>query len=117
MIRNSLITWRDVTERLIQLLDIRGEEKRETVIQQIEKQLDERDKLQISIKGPFSKEEEVLGEVLLLLESGLQEKLAIYMKDVQLDISGIQKKKVSMHAYMDPYDKVFRDGTFYDKKK
>ncbi|SDM43476.1 flagellar protein FliT [Psychrobacillus sp. OK028] len=117
MIRESLTTWRNVTEQLVHILDERDEEKRDSIIAQIDKLLNQRDVLQPSIQEPFSDEEKSFGQELIQLEKILQAKLKVYMKDIRIDISDQQKKKVSVHAYMDPYNQVFRDGTFYDKKK
>ena len=117
MIRESLTTWRSVTEQLVLLLDERAEEKRDDVIEQMNALLDQREILQSSIQEPFTPEEKVFGQELLPLERILQAKLKVFTKDIRLDISEQQKKKVSIHAYMDPYSQVFRDGTFYDKKK
>jgi flagellar protein FliT len=117
MIRESLIAWKNATELLIRILDVRDEEKGDIVIEQMEKLLDERDALKPIIQAPFTDEEKVFGQELLQLEKKLNEKQKDYMKDIRIDISEQQKKKVSVNAYMDPYDQVFRDGTFYDKKK
>ncbi|MDI2589730.1 flagellar protein FliT [Psychrobacillus sp. NEAU-3TGS] len=117
MIRDSLKDWKRVTELLTRILDVRGEDKRDAVIEQVDKLLTERDKLQPTIQAPFSNEEQTFGEELLPLEKTLQAKLKVYLKDIRLDISEQQKKKVSVNAYMDPYNQVYRDGTFYDKKK
>ena len=46
MIRESLKTWRNATELLVRILDVREEEKRDAVIEQVDKLLDERDALQ-----------------------------------------------------------------------
>ncbi|QFF98192.1 hypothetical protein PB01_04795 [Psychrobacillus glaciei] len=116
MIRNSLMAWRNATELLVRILDMREEDKRDAVIEQMEKLLDERDTLQPSIQAPFTNEEEAFGKELLPLEAALQEKMKLFMNDIRLNITEQQKKKVSVHAYMDPYAQVYRDGTFYDKK-
>ena len=117
MIRESLISWRDVTEMLIRILNVQDEDKRDTIIEQMDKLLDEREALQTFIQSPFTDEELVFGQKLLPLEKLMTEKLELFMKTIRFDITDQQKKKVSLHAYMDPYNQVFRDGTFYDKKK
>lgn len=117
MIRESLNAWRNATEQLVLILDERAEDKRDAIIAQIEELLNQREVLQSSILEPFTEEEMTFGQALLPLEKILQAKLKVYMKDIRLDISDQQKKKVSVHAYMDPYNQVYRDGTFYDKKK
>ena len=117
MIRGSLISWRKATEMLIRILEVQDEEKRDEVIEQVESLLVERENLQPSIQAPFTDEEFIFGQELLPLEKILQAKLKVYLKDIRVDIADQQKKKVSVNAYMDPYNQVFRDGTFYDKKK
>ena len=117
MIRESLKVWRTKTELLVRLLDVREEEKRDKVIEQVDMLIMEREGLQSSIQAPYTDEEMEFGKELLPLEEELRGKLSVYMKDIRIAISDQQKKKVSVHAYMDPYSNVYRDGTFYDKKK
>lgn len=117
MIRESLISWRNATEMLIRILDVQDEEKRDAIMKQMEKLLDERETLQSTIQAPFTDEELIFAQKLLPLEKIMTEKLELFMKNIRFDITDQQKKKVSLHAYMDPYNQVYRDGTFYDKKK
>ncbi|SER65140.1 hypothetical protein [Psychrobacillus sp. OK032] len=117
MIRDSLKDWKKVTELLTRILDVREEDKRDAVIEKVDKLLTERDELQTAIQPPFTEMEQMFGKELLPLEEILQAKLKVYQKDIRLDISEQQKKKVSVNAYMDPYNQVYRDGTFYDKRK
>jgi flagellar protein FliT len=117
MIRPSLSQWQIATNSLLNVLDQRHEDQRDSTIEVVEKLLTEREQLQPSIQPPFTKEEHEFGKELIFLEKELQIKLALLSKDIRLDITGHQKKMDSSNAYMDPYSQVFRDGTFYDKKK
>lgn len=117
MIRNSLPDWRTATQSLLKILDEREYAKRELVIKEVEKLLAHRDSLQSSIQPPFTKEEHEYGKELIILEKEFQLKMALFSKDIRLDITEHQRKKDSSNAYTDPYSQVFRDGTFYDKKK
>lgn len=117
MIRGSLKEWKSATELLIRILNVQDESLRDGVVVQTEQLLNKREELQGSIHPPFTEEEQVLGQALLELEQELDAKLKFYLKVIRKDISVHQTKKVSVHAYMDPYSKVFRDGTFYDSKK
>lgn len=117
MIRDSLVSWKNTTESLILILDISDEEKRDAAIEQMEKLLGNREALKPAIQPPFNEDELIFGQELLPLEKVLEKKLTFFMKTIRYDIAEQQKKKVSVNAYMDPYAKVFRDGTFYDKKK
>ena len=117
MIRESLKEWKKATELLIRILSVQDENLREGVVTQTEQLLNKRESLQASIQPPFTEEEQAFGRSLLALEKELEAKLTTYLKAIRKDISLQQTKKVSVNAYMDPYSKVFRDGTFYDSKK
>lgn len=117
MIRQSLTSWKTITEQLLRILHVMEEDKRDIVIEQIDTLLNEREALQTSIHAPFTEGEQLFGQALLPLEEELDSQLKLFRKAIRSNISEQQKKKVSMNAYMDPYDQVFRDGTFYDKKK
>lgn len=117
MIRPAMVAWKQVTEQLLVLTQPTTEDKRDQVILEIEQRLDERDKLQLLVKGPFTQEEKVFGEELVKQEAELQKKLALFTKKIRFDISETQNKKDNMINYMNPYSKVARDGTFYDTKQ
>lgn len=117
MIRDSLKEWKSATELLIRILSVQDESLRDGVVLQTEQLLNKRESLQESIQPPFTEEEQELGQALLELEKALDAKLKFYLKAIRKEIGVHQTKKVSVHAYMDPYSKVFRDGTFYDSKK
>jgi flagellar protein FliT len=117
MIRQSLTSWKTITEQLLHVLHVIEEDKRDIVMDQVNKLLDEREALQSSIHAPFTDREQLFGQALLPLEEELDKQLKLFRKAIRSNISEQQKKKVSMNAYMDPYSQVFRDGTFYDKKK
>ena len=117
MIRPSLSQWQTTTKSLLTILDQRQEDQRDSTIVVVEKLLTEREHLQSLIQPPFTQEEYEYGKELIFLEKELQIKLALLSKDIRLDITGHQKKMDSSNAYTDPYSQVFRDGTFYDKKK
>lgn len=116
MIRDSLLAWKSTTELLIRILAVHKEELRDGVIEQVEHLLNKRDELQKTIQAPFTDQEKAFSQELLQIEKKLDTALKVYLKDIRGDIEVQQKKKVSVHAYMDPYNKVFRDGTFYDNK-
>ena len=117
MIRESLLEWQGMTELLIRILSVQDESLRDGVIQQTEQILNKREQLKGTILPPFTEEEQLLGQELLKLEKDLDVNLKLALKTIRQDIGEQQKKKVSVNAYMNPYSKVFRDGTFYDKKK
>ena len=117
MIRPALIAWRDVTEKLLAMTRNNSEEQREETINNMEKYLDDRDKLQSHISPPFSPEEDAYGKELIALESDVQKKLELFRKQIRSAISETQSKKGTVKNYINPYSKVARDGTFYDTKQ
>ncbi|WP_342508904.1 hypothetical protein [Sporosarcina sp. FSL K6-2383] len=118
MIRPAMVAWRDVTEKLLALAagEI-SEEQRDAMILSIEGFLDDRDKLQAQIVAPFTSEEESFGKELVAMEADVQKKLALFTKQIRVDISESQSKKDHMKNYINPYSNVARDGTFYDTKQ
>ncbi|MEK5071424.1 hypothetical protein [Sporosarcina sp. FSL K6-1508] len=117
MIRPALTAWRDVTEKLLALTQKTAEDTRDETIAGIEALLDDRDKLQPHIAAPFTLEEETFGKSLVVIETEVQKKLALFTDLIRTDITGAQAKKDTMKNYVNPYSNVARDGTFYDTKQ
>ncbi|CAM3274744.1 hypothetical protein FITA111629_14150 [Filibacter tadaridae] len=117
MIRPALITWQEVSEKLIALTNLNAGNQRDETIASIEACIDMRDKLQPQIAAPFTVEEEVFGKELIVLEKTVEQKLTSFRKQIRLDISGIQSKKGSVKSYVNPYSNVARDGAYYDTKQ
>jgi len=117
MIRPAMKVWREVAETLLKLTQQTEEAKRDETIASIEKCLDIRDKLQSQITGPFTTEEEVLGKELIEMENSIQKKLAVFSKQIRMNIYEAKSKKSNMKNYVTPYSNVMRDGTFYDTKQ
>lgn len=117
MIRPEITEWWKATERLLEITINTPGEDRDPVIEEINQLLDLREKLQPAIRTPFTPEEQAFGQELLSLEEQLQKRLSAFSKSIRLDIAENQKKKGTVQAYIDPYSQVFRDGTYYDKRK
>lgn len=117
MIRQSLVEWKRATDMLLATLTMKEEEKRDEVIEQVEKLLDVREALQKEIEGPFTKEEEAFAKELLVTEQQFQQKISEYFKNIRNDISIAQSKKTNMKNYMDPYRNLAQDGAYYDTKQ
>jgi len=117
MIRAALTTWREVTEKLLELTGEVAEDTRDETIASIEALLDDRDKLQPHITAPFTPEEEVYGKSLVAAEADVQKQLAQFTQLIRTDIVESQAKKDNMKNYVNPYSNVARDGTFYDTKQ
>ncbi|WP_432357603.1 hypothetical protein [Sporosarcina sp. UB5] len=112
-----MIRWQEVAHQLLSTISRTEEEQRDSVIDDINELLDERDTLQQEIIGPFTPEEEEMGKKLVALEQEVVAALASYMKLIRADITAAQSKKEHVKSYVNPYGKVARDGTFYDTKQ
>lgn len=116
MIRSAMTMWRERSLLLISLAKETDEEKRDEVIAQIEKILDERDVLQSQIAQPFSAEEEALGAELIRLEKDVQNALHQFTNGIRSNITQAQAKKENMNSYINPYAKMSQDGAYFDSK-
>lgn len=116
MIRPAMTMWHERSLRLISLVKEMDAEKRDEVIEQIEKVLDERDQLQSQISQPFTAEEEQFGSKLVALEKDVQTGLEQFTKGIRTDIAQSQSKKEHMNNYVNPYSNMSRDGAYFDSK-
>ncbi|KIL42967.1 flagellar protein FliT [Jeotgalibacillus campisalis] len=91
-------------------------ESREEWINQVNALFDEREELFPQISEPFSPEEREMGNQIISLNSRIQELLATNHLHLQDEMSSLRSKKTNMKKYINPYDQVNRDGTFYDKR-
>jgi flagellar protein FliT len=106
----------DLTNDLLQVVQSFNEENRDDVINQIEELLEKRQDILQQIKPPFSNEEHALGQEIVKMNRALDTKLILISNEVQRDMNGLNKKKVSAKKYTNPYESVNFDGMFYDKR-
>ncbi|AXH98478.1 hypothetical protein DV702_01385 [Sporosarcina sp. PTS2304] len=116
MIRPAMTVWHERSLQLIALTNEVEEAKREEVIEQIEKILDERDLLQSQISQPFTAAEQEAGKELIELEKQVQLNLARFMKTIRANITQSQSKKENINNYTNPYGNMMQDGAYYDTK-
>ncbi|PIC62930.1 hypothetical protein CSV79_14320 [Sporosarcina sp. P13] len=117
MIRPAITAWRECSLQLIALTNEVEEAKRDEVIEQIEKVLDDRDKLQPQIAQPFSAAEQKAGQELMALEKEVQLNLTRFMNIIRTNISQSQAKKEHINSYTNPYSNMMQDGAYYDTKQ
>lgn len=116
MIRPAMTMWHERSLLLISLVKETDEEKRDAVIEKIEKVLDERDLLQSQITQPFTAEEDEFGTELIRLEKEVQTSLDHFTNEIRTNISQSQAKKENMNNYVNPYGKMSQDGAYFDSK-
>lgn len=107
----------NLTHEIIDILRARDENNRDDVIQKVEDFLEQREQLLESIKGPYSDEDQILGEQLVLLGKQLDVLLMNVKQEIQKDINKHNQKKKSVNQYANPYATLQNDGYFYDKRK
>lgn len=107
-----------VTTRLYELLEGPVDsETRDQIIAAIEKLLGERDSLIQQMQPPFSEEEQEIGRKIVVLDGAIYPKLQRIKLQIQGDLKLINQKKTANENYMNPYQSLSMDGTFYDKKR
>ncbi|MGE8206915.1 flagellar protein FliT [Heyndrickxia sp. NPDC080065] len=106
-----------LTEEMIEVLQATNEEERDVTIEKVENFLERREKLLEYIKPPFSEEEQLLGDRLVLLGKQLDVLLMNLKQEIQKDMNGLNQKKKSLNQYANPYSNLQNDGYFYDKRK
>ena len=107
----------DLTKELLESAQSVNHENRDDLISKIEELLEKRQAILDQIRSPFSNEEFKLGQEMIKMNRILDEKLLFIRNNIKRDINGLNKKKVSVKKYTNPYESVNFDGMFYDKRK
>lgn len=98
------------------LLKSVNEENRDDVIARAEDMLEQREIILQQLNPPFSNEEQQMGKQLIEQQSELDQLLQALKNQIQKDMNGLNKKKTSVHKYVNPYEALQNDGAFYDKR-
>lgn len=108
----------DVTVELIGLLrNKEGVTDRDSLIQQVEVQLNKRQEFQNEMNPPFNEEDKQLAKKIMELTPELNLLLQKVKMDTLKDIKSLQEKKKTASKYSNPYEALETDGVFYDKRK
>jgi flagellar protein FliT len=107
-----------VTKELYELLEQPArKEKRDEMIEAIQRLLSQRDVLIQQLQPPYSEEEQELGMQMVSLNEAIGEKLQQLKQQIQQDLKSLKQKKMANQNYMNPYEPLAIDGMFYDKKR
>ncbi len=117
MVREAFQSWKQSTLLITKLSAIHDENRRDEVIQTIDYHLEKRETLLPQMKAPFTEEERALKEELVALERKMNTSLNEFTRMIKGNLSEMKAKKGTAKNYMNPYDKVARDGTYYDAKQ
>ncbi|MFK2825494.1 flagellar protein FliT [Bacillus sp. B190/17] len=105
----------DLTAKLFGLVNDPSADRDQTIAA-IEELLEKRQELLISIKPPFTEEEQLIGREILKRNAVIEIRLKKIKEEIQKDMKSLTKKKDSVDKYVNPYASVQLDGVFYDKK-
>jgi flagellar protein FliT len=91
---------------------------RESIIEELNRMIEERGRWMEQISPPYTEEEREFGERIYKLNIGIEEKMHQLFGELKIEMKQIQKQKKSQQTYSNPYKQVaVSDGTFLDKKK
>jgi flagellar protein FliT len=109
----------DITEKMaILLADEISPNNRQSVINEINMLLLEREKHMNTIAEPYSEEELELGKKIIPLNQTIQEKMNLLFFQLKTEMKQVKKQKNSNRKYTNPYENVQTvDGMFWDKRK
>ena len=91
---NSIQSFYELTVQMIELLENRGEQDRDSKIEKIEMMLDKREALMVDIKPPFSSKDDQLGKSIIELNKNLERLIAAEKVLIQKDIKELNMKKL-----------------------
>jgi flagellar protein FliT len=107
-----------VTKELCQLCQSAPEnEARDSYIDRVEGLLTQRQSMLLQVQPPFSAEEQQLGKEIVKMNKIIDEQLEKRKEEVSKDIRHLKQKEQQANKYVNPYENLSFDGTFYDKRK
>ncbi|MFC3886545.1 flagellar protein FliT [Bacillus songklensis] len=108
----------EITKQLYELVTISPSgEERDSYIRRIEELLGQRQRLLPQVKSPFSEEETKLGQEIVQMNQVIDGHLKQRKEEVSVDIRKLKQKQQKTNKYINPYENLSFDGTFYDKRK
>lgn len=91
---------------------------RESIIEQVNHLIEERGQLMETVKSPFTEEEKLMGEKLVIMNETIQSKMTEVLNLLKVEMKQLKKKKKSNQNYVNPYKDVrLTDGMYLDSKK
>ncbi|ENH98419.1 flagellin-specific chaperone FliT [Gracilibacillus halophilus YIM-C55.5] len=116
---NHIDTYYQLTKEMLDLFDQYPEsDKRDDLIEEINRLLQERQEVTDLIQPPFTQDERALSEEIYQLDQQLDKKLNRLFKRIKTDLQNTKKQQKSTPQYMNPYKNVATyDGTFLDSRK
>ena len=109
----------EITEKIEKILkDEITSNNRQSVIEEINSLLIEREKYMENISEPYTNEELELGKKLLPINQHIQQEMNLLFTELKVEMKQMKKQKNSNRKYTNPYENVQTvDGMFMDKRK
>ncbi|PPA70237.1 hypothetical protein [Jeotgalibacillus proteolyticus] len=105
-----------VTKALYTVILNGSEKPGDEWVAQMNELFNRREAILPAIKEPFTDEEKEMGKQIITLNTQIEKALHKNRNEVQSEMGHLRSKKTNMKRYINPYDQVDRDGTFYDKR-
>ncbi|QDP41269.1 flagellar protein FliT [Radiobacillus deserti] len=107
----------DVTKQMCNKLEGSSTKDKELLIDEINTFIDQRDKLIVSIKAPYSDEEKALGKQINEMDKKIQIKFESLLNELKNSMKNVQNQKSGNKKYLNPYGNISSsDGVFFDKR-
>jgi flagellar protein FliT len=91
--------------------------ERDSVIAKIKEFLAIREEHLEDLSGPFSDEEQRVGELILEYDAKIQAKFNDLSQGIKADLLTVKNQKRNTPKYINPYQSMYVNGVFYDKRK
>ncbi|KAA6450810.1 flagellar protein FliT [Bacillus swezeyi] len=113
MSRTGLL-YRETKNMLVRVKDAPESDE---LIQAIEDFFEKREGLIKEIKPPLSEEEKLELQQVVDMEPLIMTELKRLQQDVKKELVKAKQKRAMHHSYINPYQNMTIDGTYYDKRK
>lgn len=91
--------------------------ERDSVIKKIKEFLALREEHLKNLTGPFSDEDQRVGELILAYDAKIQAKFNDLNQSIKEDLLTVKNQKRNTPKYINPYESMYVNGVFYDKRK
>lgn len=91
-------------------------ENRDIFVDKVTAKIEKRQNLMNRMNPPYSDEEKVLGQEITSLDEEINQHLSFVLSAIKRDIGLLNKSRMTRNKYDSPYENVYRDGTFLDKR-
>ncbi|MEI3607463.1 flagellar protein FliT [Pseudogracilibacillus sp. SE30717A] len=108
----------EISEAILQALENEHATNREQTIQQIDELIGKRETIIEQIKGPYTEDEEEIGQKVVQLNEQIKVKMDALYSQVKEDMKQVKQQKKLNRSYINPYGPIkTTDGMYLDRKQ